>query len=135
MDTKGLIVEIQHALGISQTELGEIVGVNKRTIQRWQEGFSLSPDQAHRLATALRPVRADLAEQVVQLGREAAQRLGAAPARYAATPEQIEEIVRAARDAGAGIRAVLAAAFAKAVELGLEVSEIVAGLEQQEPPR
>jgi transcriptional regulator with XRE-family HTH domain len=133
METKGLIVEIQHALGMSQTELGELVGVNKRTIQRWQEGFSLLPEQAHRLATALRPVRPELAEQVLQLGRESARRTGA-PVQFAATPEQIDQIVRAARDAGAGIRATLAAAFAKAEELELEIDQVVAGLEEREPP-
>jgi hypothetical protein len=80
-------------------------------------------------------VRPDLAEQVLQLGREFARLIGAPPPRAPATPEQIDQIVRASRDAGADIRAALAAAFAKALALQLEVSQIVAGLEEQEARR
>lgn len=137
--TQSLIVHCQLALGLTQAELGEIVGVHKRTIQRWQDGQpSLLPDQAEKLAAALRPVRPDLAEEVLELGRRFAARTGMAPPTLPATAEEIEEVVRAAAEAGGtstdAVRPVIRAAFAKAKQLGLEVVEIVGALEIPEPP-
>jgi hypothetical protein len=133
LDANQLVVQCQFALGLTQAELGDVIGVHKRTVQRWQEKpFSLTPDQAERLAVALRPVRPDLADQVLEMGREFAARVGMTPPVLPATAEEIDEVVRAAAVAGGtspdAIRAVVAAAFAKAEELDLEVREMVAGL-------
>jgi transcriptional regulator with XRE-family HTH domain len=133
VDAEGLMVHCQFALKLTQAQLGELVGVHKRTIQRWQQGrFLLTPDQAERLAVALQPVRPDLAKQVLEMGREFAASTGTNPPVLPATPEEIEEVVRAAAQAGGmspdAIRASIAAAFTKAAALDLEVRDVVAGL-------
>ncbi|HEY3816949.1 MAG TPA: hypothetical protein VGL81_07260 [Polyangiaceae bacterium] len=63
-----LLVNIQLALQISQRELGALIGRTKRTIQRWQgKGTAmLDEDQAKVLAAHLRPVRPDLADEVLE---------------------------------------------------------------------
>jgi hypothetical protein len=123
------------ALQMTQAELGDLLGVHKRTIQRWQERhLSLSPSQAERLAAALRPVQRELAEAVLEIGRRFAAQVGTTAPMLPAAPEAIEEVVRAAAEACSttpeAIRPAVVAAFAKAQELELEVGEIVAGVEE-----
>jgi transcriptional regulator with XRE-family HTH domain len=132
-DSAGLLVHCQMALGMTQEELGDLLGRTKRTIQRWQEsGFEPMADQAETLADALQPVRPDLAEQVRELGRRAAIVAGAAPPVRPATADVIDAILRAAADAGGtspeAIRPAITAALLKAEEAGVEVRSIVAGL-------
>jgi len=129
-DSAALLVECQIALGVTQRELGELLGRDKRTIQRWQDkGFVPMPDQTRALADALRPVRPDLAERVLELGRKTG--FGSAP-EGPATAEVIDAILRAAADAGGtspeAIRPVITAALRKAEEEGASVAAIVAGL-------
>ncbi len=45
----------QLALGVTQKEMGDLLGRNRRTIQRWQARGCLLPDEAETLANALRP--------------------------------------------------------------------------------
>ena len=72
-----LLVHCQIALGLTQKALGDLLGRDGRTIQRWQEkGTDLMPDQARTLADALLRVRPDLAEQVLKLGRQTALAAG-----------------------------------------------------------
>jgi len=130
MDSAALLVHCQIALGLSQKELGALLGRDRRTIQRWQKGGSdLMPDQVQTLASALRPVRPDLAEQVLELGRTTGS---VGPPASPATAEVIDAILQAAADASGtspeAIRPVVIAALVKAEELGVEVSAIVAGL-------
>ena len=132
-DSAALLVHCQVALGLTQEELGDLLGRNRRTIQRWQEsGFEPMADQAETLADALQPVRPDLAEQVRELGRKAAIAAGVTPPVRPATAEVIDAILRAAADAGGtspeAIRPAIAAAFLEAEEMGVEVRAIVAGL-------
>ena len=132
-DSAALLVRCQIALGLTQEELGELLGRNKRTIQRWQaSGFELMADQAETLAHALQPVRPDLAEQVLELGRRAAIAAGMTPPGRPATAQVIDAILRAAADAGGtspeAIRPAITAALLKAEEAGVEVRSIVAGL-------
>jgi transcriptional regulator with XRE-family HTH domain len=132
-ESAALLVHCQIALGLTQKELGELLGRNRRTIQRWQEsGFVLMADQAETLAHALQPLRPDLAEQVLELGRKAAMIAGVtAPARPA-TAEVIDAILRAAADAARtspeAIRPAVTAALLKAQDYGVELGAIVAGL-------
>jgi hypothetical protein len=138
-DPGTLFVECQMALKLTQEELGELVGRTKRTIQRWQEkGSILLPSEAQRLADALRPVRPDLAERVLELGRESAAATGLTPPVAPAGPEVIEAIVRAAAEAAGAspdaMRPAIAAAFSKAEELGAEVDGIVSGLRTKTDP-
>jgi transcriptional regulator with XRE-family HTH domain len=130
VDSGALLVQCQLALGLTQEELADLLGKNRRTVQRWQDrGFEPSADQIETLADALRTVRPDLAEQVLELGKAA---LGATPPARPATAEVIDAILRAAADAGGtspeAIRPALTAALLKAEEAGVEVSAIVAGL-------
>jgi transcriptional regulator with XRE-family HTH domain len=132
-DSAALLVRCQIALGLTQEELGELLGRTKRTIQRWQtSGFEPVADQVETLAHALQPVRPDLAEEVLELGRKAAIVAGVTPPARPATAEVIDAILRAAADAGGtspeAIRPAIAAAFLEAEEMGVEVRAIVAGL-------
>ena len=132
-DAVALLVHCQIALGLTQEELGELLGRNKRTIQRWQaSGFELMADQAETLAHALQPVRPDLAEQVLELGRRAAIAAGMTPPGRPATAQVIDAILRAAADAAGtspeAIRPAITAALLKAEEAGVEVRAIVAEL-------
>jgi transcriptional regulator with XRE-family HTH domain len=132
-DSAALLIQCQIALGLTQEELGDVLGRNRRTVQRWQDsGFEPTADQAETLARALEPVRPDLAEQVRELGRKAAIAAGVTPPARPATAEVIDAILRAAADAGGttpeAIRPAITAALLKAEEAGVEVRAIVAGL-------
>lgn len=132
-ESAALLVHCQMALGLTQRELGDLLGMNKRTIQRWQDsGFDPTTDQAQTLARALRPVRPELAEQVLALVRKAAVVAGVTPPAGPASVEVIHAILRAAADAGGtspeAIRPAITAALRKAEEMGVEVRAIVAGL-------
>jgi hypothetical protein len=129
-DLAALQVHCPIALGRPQKELGDLLGKDRRTIQRWQEkGFDLMPDQARTLALALEPVRPDLAKQVLELGGKTAI---VGPPDSPATSEVIDAILRAAADAGGtspeAIRPAITAALLKAEEAGVEVSAIIEGL-------
>ena len=131
-DSAALLVHCQIALGLTQEQFGELLGITRRTVQRWQQrGFEPMAFQAEALAQALRPVRPDLAEQVLELARMAALRAGATPARPA-TAEVIDAILQAAAGAGGtspeAIRPAVTAAFLEAAEAGVDVSAVVAGL-------
>ena len=132
-ESAALLVHCQMALGLTQDQLGDLLGRKRRTIQRWQEsGFELTAEQAETLAHALQPVRPDLAEQVLDLGRNAATVAGATSPARPASAEVIDAILRAAADAGGtspeAIRPAIMAALLKAEEAGVEVRAIVAGL-------
>ncbi|HEX3344214.1 MAG TPA: helix-turn-helix transcriptional regulator [Polyangiaceae bacterium] len=124
-----LMVHVQLALGISQRQLGAIVGVTKRTIQRWQDKGTSSIDQetAAVLAERLRPVRPDLADEVLALGN----RFGAS-LYVPATPEALAAILASAATAGGmsseQARAAVAAAFSVAAREGTTVQGVLATL-------
>ena len=130
-----LVVHCQIALGLTQKTLGSLLGVDRRTVQRWQDrGFAPTPDQVQTLARALRPVRPDLADQVVELGGHASMAAPQTPA----SADVIDAILRAAADAGGmspdAIRAVVTAAFVKAEEAGVDVRAIALGLRSHGVP-
>jgi hypothetical protein len=130
-DSATLIVHCQIALDLTQRELGDLLGKNRRTIQRWQSrGCHLLPAEAKTLAAALRPVRPDLADQALALGQKSAIALGMTPP---ATLQEIDEILQAAARAAGGIatgavRRAVTAAFVKAAERGFDLKAVVAGL-------
>ncbi len=125
----------QLALGVTQKEMGDLLGRNRRTIQRWQaRGCDLMPDEAETLANALRSERPDLADQVLELGQATATSLGIPPV---ATPEAIDAILQAAAAAAQGVsaRAIVAAvtaAFVKAAQGGFNVKGVAAGLQARD---
>jgi hypothetical protein len=135
-ESASLLIRCQMALGLTQEELGDLLGRNRRTIQRWQDrGFDPLPATAEALADAVRAVRPDLADEVLELGRKTALATGMAPPARAVTAELLEEILWAATEAGGaqgttpeGIRAAVLAALVKMEEAGVDVGAVVAGL-------
>jgi hypothetical protein len=128
-----LLIHCQMALGLTQTQLGDLVGKTKRTIQRWQErGFTPTVDQAEALAAALQPVRPDLAEQMRELARSVAIAMGMAPPPPPVTSEVIDAILRAAAEASgtspAAIRPAITAALRATDEAGVDLGDLVAAL-------
>jgi transcriptional regulator with XRE-family HTH domain len=75
-----LLVEAQHALGGSQTDLGKLVGVSRRTVWRWQGGQS-SPDGREILTIIgkVHAVNAPLAARLAQAYGETLESLGIVP--------------------------------------------------------
>ncbi len=126
-----LITRCQIALGLTQKGLGDLVGKDRRTIQRWQDrGCIMMPSDAKLLADALRPTHPDLADQVLDLGRDGAAAAGMAPE---VTPEAIAAILKAARAAAGGvapmsIRAAVTAALTEVAQGGFDVRAVVARL-------
>jgi transcriptional regulator with XRE-family HTH domain len=127
-----LLTHCQMALGLTQGELADLLGCTKRTIQRWEDrGASLLAPALEALARALYPVRPDLAAQVATAGRTTLDQLGipsgAAPG-VPAISEPIESMVRSAAEAigvtPEAVRPAIAAAFARARELGLDVQTV-----------
>lgn len=132
-DSSALLVQCQMALRLTQKELGELLGRNRRTIQRWQEsGFAPMADDAETLADALREAHPDLAERVLELGRTTAIATGMAAPERPATAEVIDAILRAAADAVGtspeAVRPAMTAGLLKAEEAGVEVRAILAAL-------
>ncbi len=128
-DSGTLLVHVQMALGLTQKELGALVGRTKRTIQRWQGHKSmvlLDDEQAALLADRLRPVRPDLADEVLILGRRF--RVPGQPA----TPEVLAAILGAAAAAGStspeAARPLVLAAFQQAAAEGVDVGSVVVAL-------
>jgi hypothetical protein len=127
-DSAALMVKCQMALGITQRQLADMLGKDRRTIQRWQRsGCILPPAEAKTLARALRPAHPELAARVLALGNQMATAFGAV-----ASPEVIDGILRAAAQAvgasPATIGPAILAAFGKAAEAGLDAKAVVAGL-------
>jgi transcriptional regulator with XRE-family HTH domain len=128
-----LIVQCQLALGLTQKELGHLLGRDRRTIQRWQKnGFAPMPEEAHALADALRASRPDLADEVLELGKNTAIAAGIALPNSPASVEVIDAILQAAADAGGtspeAIRPAVTAAFDRAAAAGVEVTAVVTAL-------
>lgn len=126
-DSATLVVQCQLALGLTQKELGALLGKDRRTIQRWQDrGCKLLPADAQTLADALRPVRPDLADEVLAHGRAMAAALGVC------TPPVLDAILEAAAAAAGtsvdAVRPAVAAAFERAAEAGVNVNAVVAAL-------
>ena len=121
MPSATLFVLVQVALKLTQKQLGQMLGVDRRTIQRWQDRGSgtLSRSDARLLAKALRPTHPDLADEVMDLGRRN-------PILAPASPEDLAVILEAAAAAAgttpALARTLLVAAFTKASEIGVDVA-------------
>jgi len=132
-DSAVLLILCGDALGLNQRQFAEFLGVNRRSIQRWQDkGFSPLPDMAQKLADAVRPTRPDLADQVIALGAKSSAILGVTPPYSPASPEVIAAIVQAAAEAARmspeAMRPAVTAAFTTAGEAGVDVRAVIAGL-------
>jgi transcriptional regulator with XRE-family HTH domain len=128
-DSAALLVRIQVALGLTQEELGELIGHSKRTIQRWQSRGTtmLTGEQARLLAGELGTAHADLAEQVLALGAQYRATLGTE-----ASPQALQAILEATALEGAmtsvAARPLVEAAFQQAAAEGVTVQAVLAAL-------
>jgi len=127
IDSNVLLTHCQLALGVTQKELGDLIGVSKRTIQRWQDrGCNMCPSQAELLADALRPTRPDLADHMMELAKKEAK------AMRHVTPELVDRVMQAAAGAGGigveAARSIVTAALVQAADLDLDLQRLVAKL-------
>jgi hypothetical protein len=146
-----LIQRILQATRMTQRELGELLGYDRRTIVRWvARGTTLLPSHCEKLATACHPHDRALAgylagragKTLVDLGLEKpAARVPApapqtpAPARARAQPSarhMVDSVVCSAAEAmqmtPQAARPGLLAAFERASALGMTVDEVLAAL-------
>jgi DNA-binding XRE family transcriptional regulator len=151
-----LLVRAQTALGMSQQELGELLGCSRRTIVRYAQGDN-GPSIAewHLLARHVHEKEPDLAAEIARETGETLETLGMvqpapvptpAPALPAAEPrplpptrDLVDSIVCAAAEAVAttpqSIRPALRAAFERAVSVGVGIEEVRAELQQRGSPK
>jgi transcriptional regulator with XRE-family HTH domain len=130
--TGSLLIECRMALNLTQEQFGDIIARTKRSIQRYEEhGTSLLPSEVAALARAVCRVRPDLAAQIAASGDTTLEQLGidpAAAANASATSDPVYAVVRRAAEVMGvtedAIRPALAAAFAEADELGLDVHSV-----------
>jgi hypothetical protein len=148
VNAPGLLTRASGALGMTQAEFGQLFGVSRRTMIRWQGGHNGPP--FHEWVTLVRHVyprsralaveiATELGETLVTLGVEAPP----APATPPAPPggplrpappvgDLVDSIVCAAAEAIAttpqAVRPALLAAFERAASVGLAMDEVRAAL-------
>ncbi len=147
-----LVTRAGLALGKSQEQIGELIGVSRRTISRWMHtsGTVLAPGQAATLARALYPVDPALAARVAASSGQTLESLGTVTQLASEVPRLVvkeaidparlvEVIVCAAAEALDAsprvVRPALLAAFASAREVGLTVEAVESALRARSAPR
>jgi hypothetical protein len=141
-----LLTLAQQALGLTQEELGELVGVSRRTVSRWlSDGTVLTDSQGSTLARAVYPANASLAAQIAASGGTTLERLGIVqppkpvepPKPPPPPPRLVEVVVCAAAEAldasPRTVRPAVIAAFEAARDVGLDVEGVVRSLRPREP--
>jgi DNA-binding XRE family transcriptional regulator len=150
-DLRQLVWEARRSLGMNQKELALALGVSRSTAQRIDAGRStLGLLEITRLADLVRPSNADLAGKLCAYAAplyEALGRMPPAPAAPATAPAAatvdsdlaVESVIGAAADAAElsprAIRPAVAAAFARAQELGLSIEAVIRLLGAGQGPR
>ena len=150
MGVSNLLGEAQLCLGLSQGDLGSLLGASKRTGQRWAVGHAYpSAEELHVLARHVHKRDPQLADKIalasgttlVALGLAAAPSPPSPP--FVPQPDRIiDSVVCAAAEAmdvmPRAIRPALLAAFTRAQEIGLSVDTVVkvlrAGTALPKPP-
>src|SRR5579863_2064059 len=85
-----LILEAQRELGLNNNQLASLLGVSKRTVQRWLvAGCGRVPLHLHTLARALLPANAALAHELDGRARATVEEWGN---RHAPLPPLVEEL-------------------------------------------
>jgi transcriptional regulator with XRE-family HTH domain len=120
------------ALGMTHKQFGEALRSSQRTAERWAEGRSTpSVEHVKTLARLVFPKNRALATELAAACSESLVSLGlVAEPKAPAIPRSVlfEAVVSAAAEAAqvhpGAARAGLAAAFARAAELGVSVSEL-----------
>jgi hypothetical protein len=135
-----LLVRLQSALQTSQERLGELVGVSRRTVIRWQQrGAVLLPSQWETFARACHPHDRDLAAQCAAHAGETLESLGlerpplATPPRPAPSAKHLaDSVVCAAAEAmhltPQAMRPGVVAVLERIVALGMNADEVLAAM-------
>jgi transcriptional regulator with XRE-family HTH domain len=133
-----LLVKATSAMGMTQRQLGEAVGVSRRTVVRWHTGQSgPSINEWRSLAVAAyakdpalaQEIATEIGETLVSLGVEAPAAPIAVPARPAPSlADLVDSVVCAAAEAiGAtpqAVRPALLAAFDRTASVGLTLDDV-----------
>jgi hypothetical protein len=136
----GLLTVAGVALGKSQGEMGELLGVSRRTISRWvARGGGLLPVHGEALARALYPVDPELAGHAAKMSKQTLEGLGLAPkAAPAPSPRVARIVLWAAADAldasPRAVRPAIVAAFRAAREEGATLADVEASLDAMLAP-
>ena len=141
-----LLVKAGLALGMSQRDFGDLLGVSRATMNRWQGGrhTGLTPSQVATLARSLLPRDIGLAAEIAAYGQESLESLGLvsrpAPPPPPPAPEPValphlaDSALCAAAEAGslppAVVRPMLVAALDRAKGLKLSVEDLLQGLRE-----
>jgi DNA-binding XRE family transcriptional regulator len=152
-----LTLHVRSVLGLNQQTLAKMLGLSRRTIQRWDSNRS-DPYALHlgRMAVAVHPKDPVLAARIAERAGTTLEGLGIAPpparvevpakaipdAPPALSPAMkghlVDAVVCAAADAisapPATVRPVLLAALRKAAEVDLTVADLVQVLAPPPPP-
>lgn len=131
-----LTVEARRVLLFGQEQLGQLVGVSRRTVQRWDSGRGgPNAEELSRLAIAVHPRDQALAGNLAAAAGTTLERLGLVqppPPPPAVAPRLVDTVVCAAAEAlnvpPPAARPVLLAAFGRAHEVGLSVEDVVKAL-------
>ncbi len=123
-----LFVQAQVALGLTQREFADLLGCERRTIQRWQDrGGNVSTGDLLKLAAALDAVKPELAAEC--------RRVASQDPTQPASPDNIARIVQAAATAMGttpeAVRPAVEAAFKTAMAAGESVGGMVLGMTMQ----
>jgi len=137
-----LLDETRRALQVSQNGLAVMMGVSRRTGQRWNQGRGPIGTDIQKMARLVYPVDAALAAEIAAAGGTSLEALGilpprappsppiapAPPARATPPARIVDAVVCAAAEAmqvmPQNVRPALLAAFACAKELGLTVQDV-----------
>lgn len=132
-ETAPLVIRARHVLGMTQEELGDMLGVARRTVIRWATGSKPSADQVITLAKAVFPKDPALASELAVAAGLRLEEIGLAVPRKAepdplAKENAIHSIVCAAAEASVAspqaARAGLLAALDRAAKLGVSSEEL-----------
>ncbi len=130
MSDAAILLRGQHALHLSQGELGVLMGASHRTGQRWATGRSTpSPGQWKTLAQKVYAIDPELAASAAEAGGTTLHALGLETSAERARADRIvDSVVCAAADAmdvtPQRVRLALFAAAVRARELGLDLLTI-----------
>jgi DNA-binding XRE family transcriptional regulator len=138
--TLALMTQAQSALGMTQEAFGELIGVSRATIGRWQGGGfgGLIPAHLAIIVRALHDRDPELASQLAASCHATLESLGiivppvAPPPKAVPAPHLIDSVVCAAADAvgqlPSALRPALFAAFERASAVGLSMEAVAKGL-------
>lgn len=156
VNAPGLLVRTNGALGMTQERFGELLGVSRRTMIRWQQGdngpsfqdwIKLVRHVYPRDASLAAEIAAELGETLVSLGVQLPPAPVVAPAPAPEPPPRplppvgdlVDSIVCAAAEAIAttpqAVRPALLAAFERAASVGLAVDDVRGALRPPAKPR